>query len=620
MNEKTSMKRFFKSLTANKTLFILGLTASLFLSVVMVLPPLVGQFAIALTAGYGNTHASEASVKSIAALDKIPFVSSFVNKNIDPKKLTEDIILRKKKISRKFILIIAFSAVVILLRVLLDFTRTFVMSYLAHKSLLDIRGKMLKSISHAPLKFFRDGKDGELLSRIQSDAYILEEFVIRTIPSILNDPIVVLLTLIFLLVFNWKLTLVSLALAPFLAFLIISVGKYIGRLVHSLQDRVADYTVIMQELLSGIETVKIFSKEETEYQKFKKTAKDYLKTDVKILSAEALSRPATEFFAMSSLLGIVTYGGYLISTGQMSFEFLWGFILFLLNISQPVSGISKIVVNYQKAKTAASRVFEIIDTPSELEGEENLRELEVENGSVEFKNVSFKYDRGDNFELGPISLKASKGEVVALVGPSGSGKTTIVSLIPKLIFPSAGEVLIDSQNISYAKTTSVRQSIAMISQHDVLFYGTIMENILYGKLEATEEEVYEAAKMANAHSFIEGMPKGYNTEIGNKGSSISGGQKQRIILARALIKKPRILIMDEATSALDTESEQCIQDALDKILHRQTTFVIAHRLSTVKNANLICVVENGKIIEQGRHSELIEGDGKYAKLYSLQFR
>lgn len=633
-NQKTSksekariMRRFFGYLAKNKVAFIAGVILSITLAAVNIMPPLVGQLALAVTAkySYGSAEKEEQqeSVKTTGALEfmqELPYFKDFVEEGIDAKEMTKEMIF-ERRISRQMLFLLILAAVFILARVSMDFSKTFILQYLSKKTIMNIRGDMLKSLSKTKLSYFSKNKGGELISKIQNDTAEMENFVVRVIPSILNDPIMLILTIVILFFFNWKLTLVTFILSPAFAFLIIQIGKHIGKLTHKMQSSVADYTSVMQEMIFGIEAVKLFSKEKREHKKFVDIGDQFLRTSKKLIASEAASRPITEFFTMSALVGLVSYGGFLVLQREISFDALWGFILFMLNISPAINSLSKIVVNVYRARSAGERAFSIVDLPSEMKGESDLPEIETGSlkGDVEFNNVQYSYDGESDFRLGPINLRAKPGQIVALVGASGGGKSTIVRLLPKLLRVQQGELLIDGINVNEVKTSSLRKNIGMVAQENVLFYGTIKENILYGKADASDEELYEAARIANADEFIEKLPQGYNSMVAEKGASLSGGQRQRIALARAVIRQPKILILDEATSALDAESESYVQDALNKIIRRQTSFVIAHRLSTVKNADIIHVVEDGKIIESGKHDELLAADGKYKHLYSLQF-
>ncbi|MBI4977534.1 MAG: ABC transporter ATP-binding protein [Spirochaetes bacterium] len=600
------IRRIFSYAVRERGVFIAGLIVCLLLSLVSVLLPLIGQFAIALTGG-----------KPIGIFDHIPFIRDLINAGFS-KSMAEDMII-SKRISRQFIALLILGGVYIVSKTLLDLFRSYLMTLLANRTVMAIRGAMVKSLTHSPLSYFKRVKEGELISRIQNDTMMIENFLYGTLPSIINDPLVFLLTLGILFTLSWKLTLVGLILVPVIAYFIWLIGSYLGRMIHKLQENMAQYTAMMQQIIFGIEAIKIFSKEEAEHRNFVKATDVYVATNKKVILLNAASRPTAEFLLMFSAVGMIAYGGYLVFIKEIPFEFLWGFILFLLNVGQPVRGLSDIYVNVKKAQAAAERVFEIVDLPSEHLNDESLADLKEPKGKIVFNKVRFSYNPGDEFKLGPVSFTVRPGEVAAFVGPSGGGKTTIVNLIPKLITPTAGQILYDGSDIAGLRTKGIRETIGMVAQENILFYGSIEENIRYGRADVPRAKVIEAARIAHAHEFIIALPKGYDTVLGERGLTLSGGQRQRVALARAVIREPKILILDEATSALDTESEHYIQQALASIVHRQTTFIIAHRLSTVKNADCIYVIEQGKIVESGTHAQLMKKSGRYKNLYSLQF-
>ncbi|HBE02678.1 MAG TPA: ABC transporter ATP-binding protein [Spirochaetia bacterium] len=611
-NNKKIIRRILGYTARYRLLLIPGMVITLMLSLVSVLPPLIGQLAIAATGG-----------KHLEILDKVPVIAKYVNSGLDEKKIAEEVI-GKKKIRREFAVILFILAFYVIMRVVLEYFKSFLLTYLSHTAVMKIRTDMISSLTRTHSEFFKRSKTGELLSRMENDTKWIENFIYGSIPSALNDPLALLLTLSILFILSWKLTLASLLLTPLMALVIFQIGKLIGGLIHKLQEKLGNYISIMQQILYGIDIIKVFCREEMEKEKFSKAAGSFLSTDRKLLFTAAANKPAVEFFMMSSAIVIISYGGHLVFSGNMPFDHLWGFILFLLNISQPINSLSNMYMNIKKARAAGERVFEIIDLPDEENGIDKIMPGELK-GSITFKQTVFSYprmqgDQAKQFTLGPVTFNVKAGETVALVGESGGGKSTLASLIPMLITPGQGEIFFDGIESGRINRRGLRRHISLVSQESILFYGTVIDNIRYGRDEASEEEVTEAAKLAHAHDFIIKLPCKYNTVIGERGITLSGGQRQRLSLARALIKKPRILILDEATSALDTESENHIQSALKGILHRQTTIIIAHRLSTVKNADRIFVIEKGKIIESGSHAVLMKKNGKYRRLYSLQFR
>ncbi|MEK6796760.1 MAG: ABC transporter ATP-binding protein, partial [Spirochaetota bacterium] len=602
-----TIRRVVGYITRERGLFIGGIAVSIVLAAVNVVPPLMGQFAIALTGG-----------KPLPWMEHIPVLSSFLNANA-PREMAEEMI-RQRKVSQQFIVLIVGMGVFVIMRTVFDFFRGYLLTVLANRSGIAIRRDMVRALTHAPLSFFRGNKEGAIISRVQNDTQVVEGFVYSTLPSIINDPLMLMLTLGILFALSWKLTLVGLIVAPLLAYLITVIGKSIESLVHKVQSHMEDYTAVLQETIYGIEVVKIFSKEDDAHRSFVTSTGNYLRENRKAIFVLSLTRPTTEFIMIFSALGIIAFGAHLIFIKEIPFEFLWGFILFLLNIGQPIRGVSELFVNVKKAQAAGERVFEVVDLASERVDDADLKEITFRRGKVSFEKVCFGYPGNDEFRLGPVTLTVRPGEVAAFVGASGGGKSTLVNMIPKLIMPVSGRISIDGEDITGVRTRSVRSTIGMVGQENILFYGTIEDNIRYGAADVPHTDVIAAAKIAHAHDFILKLPKGYETIIGERGVTLSGGQRQRLALARAVIRKPKILILDEATSALDTESEQYIQIALDDIIHRQTTIVIAHRLSTVKRADRIYVMENGRVIESGTHAALIRRGGKYKYLYSLQFR
>jgi len=343
------------------------------------------------------------------------------------------------------------------------------------------------------------------------------------------------------------------------------------------------------------------------------------RANMKYVKLSATLTPTIELVAAMGVTLIVWYGGRSVIAGEITAGALVAFLSYAVNISNPIKRLSRVIGNIQKALAAAQRVFDVLDLPELIQNVPNAKLLPPVKGSVAFKNVSFAYN-ADEPILDDVSFEATPGQVVALVGPSGAGKSTVASLLPRFYDVTSGSIVIDGHDIREVTMESLREQVGIVPQETMLFNGSVYDNILYGRLDATEEEVFAAAKAANAHNFIMELPNGYETQLGDRGVNISGGQRQRIAIARAILKNPQILILDEATSALDTESERVVQDALDRLMIGRTSFVIAHRLSTIKNADKILVMEKGKVVESGSHDELIAQDGLYAHLYKIQYR
>ncbi|MBQ3540585.1 MAG: ABC transporter ATP-binding protein, partial [Phascolarctobacterium sp.] len=375
----------------------------------------------------------------------------------------------------------------------------------------------------------------------------------------------------------------------------------------------------LQEVVSSARVIKSFVRENYEIDRFEAQNMHNFRAQMKYVKLSATLTPTIEFVAALGVTMILWYGGNSVIDGDITAGALVAFLTYAVNISNPIKRLSKVIANIQRALAAADRVFDVLDLPELIQNVPNAKELPPVKGNVAFENVSFAYNNDEPI-LDDVSFSATPGQVVALVGPSGAGKSTVASLLPRFYEVTDGRIVIDGCDIREVTMESLREQVGIVPQETLLFNGTVYDNILYGRLDATEEEVLNAAKAANAHNFILELPNGYETQLGDRGVNISGGQRQRIAIARAILKNPQILILDEATSALDTESERVVQEALDRLMVGRTSFVIAHRLSTIKNADKILVMEKGKIVEEGNHDELMAQDGLYAHLYQIQYR
>lgn len=608
-------KRMLKYAFKHKKLFIPAFSMTIFFTIINILPPFFGQMAIALTGG-----------KSTQLFDKLPFLKSLKSLN------TKDILNNFINFDNGFdpVIILQFAGVIIVgliyvvLRVGTDYVKSFLFSFCAQNIGRDVKTDMLKGLLNTDIGYFKQEQEGTLMSRVINESGSIESFISGTLPNLITVPLTIILTLCVLFLLNVKLTLVCLIAAPLLSLGITGISKLIGTRVTAQQNLLGNMTSVMQENIRGVEVIKIFSREDREIKRYWDASTEFINLMRKMQMTMALSRPMVELVMIIAMLLILAYGGFLVFKGEMPFEFLWGFLLYMLNISTPVRDLSGILVSLKFTKGVARRVFQIMDLPKENIDDPTKKKFEGIKNNVIFENVEFSYPKINKdveaFKLGPVNLTVNRGDIVAFVGNSGGGKTTLVNLIPKLFLPQSGSIKFDNININDLNTRSLRERIGVVSQENILFYGTVRDNILFGVDNATDEDIEKVAKIAHAHDFILKLPKGYNTHIGPRGVMLSGGQRQRLALARAVLRKPDILILDEATSALDTESEMYVQKALNGIIRLQTTFVIAHRLSTIKTANKIFVVENGNIIESGTHEDLIKKGGKYQYLYSLQFR
>ncbi len=607
--EQHPYRRTFKYLWQEKYLFIPFFIMNITYTVINIIPPFFGQLAISITSG-----------------QSVPFLENLLNKLPDVdniKSFVENTISGSiVDIALQFGLIIVIGVLYVFGRTSIDYIKSFIGTFLGQNLSLRISSDMLKSMLHTDLPYFKQESEGTLLSRL-GECGSISGFLTGTLISLVNVPLTVILTLVVLFAMNFKLTLICLIAAPGIALSITYLSKIIGNKAVEQKRLSEKISTGRQENIRGIEVVKIFSTEDREVEKYRKHSRELIKFSRKLTIITSLNRPFTELVMISAMLIILAYGGYLVFKGEMPFDFLWGFLLYMLNISQPVNALSGVFVGLKTSKPLLQRAWAIIDLPPEKVDDDSKKKISGIEKSICFKDVYFSYPRRGTetpFELGPVNINIKRGDVVAFVGNSGGGKSTLVNLIPKLIKANSGNITFDDVDIDDLNTRSVRQSIGVVAQENILFYGTVRDNIVYGKTDATDEDIEAATKIAHAKEFIDKLPQGLDTDIGARGVMLSGGQRQRIALARAVLRRPAILILDEATSALDTESEMHVQNALNEIIHMQTTFVIAHRLSTIKNANMIHVVENGKIIESGSHDDLIKVDGKYKKLYSLQFR
>lgn len=484
----------------------------------------------------------------------------------------------------------------------------------------DVRQNLFDKAISLPLSFYSNERKGDLMSRIQNDVSEIEIAVIAVLELIFREPIAVIINIAALLYWSPQLTLFSFILLPITAFVISRIGKSLKRTAGQERIELGMLFSKMEEALGGVRIIKAFNAQRFIKDSFAKTNLRHQQLTTKAFRKRDLSPPLNELLAVVVMLGIVWYGGSMIldnqSTNGFSGPQFIGFILVFSQLLRPIQGIATSIANLNKSSAAQNRINDILNIEEKIHEPQNaIEELELKQG-VHYKDVSFSYNQEP--VLKSISFSIPKGKTIALVGESGSGKSTISDLLPRFYDVSDGGIYLDDTDIRDIKISTLRSKIGIVSQESILFNGTIAENICFGKPEATREEIVEAAKIANAHRFIEELEKGYDTQIGERGNKLSGGQKQRISIARAVLKNPDILILDEATSALDTESEKLVQEALNKLMADRTSLVIAHRLSTIINADEILVLSKGEIIERGTHHELLSKGGTYAYLSSLQ--
>jgi len=498
-----------------------------------------------------------------------------------------------------------------------NYGQTYLTSYVAQKAVRDIRADLYAHLQSLSLSFYNKNKTGEMISRLTNDVGILENAIINGAIGVFYQSIVLIAGIFYLVYLNSRLSLLLLVMLPVIAVIMKNFNIKIRQVSRRVQIKIADISDVIQETLSAVRVVKSFGREEYEYQRFQMENEENFRARIKNAQYDAILSPFIEFIAAIAFTAILWYGGYEVYNGRMNPAALITYFTILLAIAQPLRSLSKLSTTIQQALAASERIFETIDIHVHIEEKEDAEVLAEVQGKVSFEDVSFAYKEGEEV-LKDINLEVEPGEVVALVGPSGAGKTTLVDLIFRFYDPVQGTIYIDDRDIRDLKLASLREHIGIVPQENVLFSGTIRDNIAYGDLSATDEEIIAAAKAANAHDFIMNFPDQYDTIVGERGVGLSGGQRQRIAIARAILKDPEILILDEATSALDAESEALVQNALEKLMVNRTTFIIAHRLSTIKNADTIVVLDKGRIVEMGDHDSLMSKRGIYCKLYQGQ--
>ena len=515
---------------------------------------------------------------------------------------------------------IALSVVIIFLfRGFFFYGQSYLISYVGQRVVIDIRREVFKKIQRLSMAFYDKNKTGTIMSYVTNDVNALQTGLVDNIVEMITESVILIASIVAMIYLDWKLFLFSLCTFPVVIMFIDFFGKKIRASGSRIQGATADLTSILQEVVSSARVIKSFVREAYEIDRFEAQNMHNFRAQMKYVKLSATLTPTIEFVAAIGVTMILWFGGNSVIDGDITAGALVAFLTYAVNISNPIKRLSKVIANIQRALAAADRVFDVLDLPELIQNKPNAQLLPRVKGNVSFNNVSFAYNTDEPI-LDNVSFSATPGQVVALVGPSGAGKSTVASLLPRFYDVTGGSIVIDGLDIREVTMESLREQVGIVPQETMLFNGSVYDNILYGRLDATEEEVMAASKAANAHNFITELPNGYDTQLGDRGVNISGGQRQRIAIARAILKNPQILILDEATSALDTESERVVQEALDRLMVGRTSFVIAHRLSTIKNADKILVMEKGKIVEEGNHDELMAKDGLYAHLYQIQYR
>ena len=515
---------------------------------------------------------------------------------------------------------IAMSIVVIfVIRGIAFYGQSYLMSYVGQRVIIDIRRAVFTKLQRLSMSFYDKNKTGTIMSYVTNDVSALQGALVDNVVEMITESVILIASIVMMIYLDWKLFLVTFGTFPFVLGFIDLFGKRIRKSGSRIQEAAADITSVLQETVSSARVIKSFVREGYEVARFDKENMNNFRANMKNAQLMATLTPTIEFVAAIGVTIILWYGGNSVINGEITAGSLVAFLTYAVNISNPIKRLSRVIGNIQKALAAAQRVFDVLDLPETIKDSDNAKKLPPAKGKVCFNDVSFSYNPGEQV-ISNISFDVKPGEMIAFVGPSGAGKSTVASLLPRFYDVDSGSITIDGQDLRSVTLDSLREQVGIVPQETILFNGTVYDNILYGRLDATKEEVEAAAKAANAHNFIMELPDGYNTKLGDRGMNISGGQRQRISIARAILKNPQILILDEATSALDTESERVVQEALDRLMVGRTSFVIAHRLSTIKNADKIMVLEKGQLVEQGSHDELMAMNGLYAHLYQIQYR
>jgi subfamily B ATP-binding cassette protein MsbA len=505
------------------------------------------------------------------------------------------------------------------LKSLLNYAQVFLMAFAGQRIIIELRVEMYKHIQTLSFDFFSKWRVGDVMSRIIGDTGSLQNAMMLSVTEILPNILTLTGALIYLFHINTRLTLLTLLVTPLLFITISRFSAKIREVAMQTSRKAADISSILAEKVAGIRLVKSFATEHHEISKFTDEVEKSFWLTMKEVQIDATQKPLLDLIQAVAITLVIWYGARQVLMGTISIANLIAFFVGVGLIATPIASLGKIALVIRRSLAAAERIFEVLDTKPTVFDAPDAIDLPRINGEVEFKNVSFRYSE-EKSVLENMNFHSKPGEIIAIVGRSGAGKTTFVNLIPRFYDTISGSVKVDGFDVKKCKLFSLRRQIGIVPQEAVLFLGTIRENISYGSFDATDEQIINAAKAANIHDFIMDLPGKYKTIVGERGALLSGGEKQRVSIARAILRDPRILILDEATSSLDTESERLVQDALEKLIKNRTTFIIAHRLSTVQIADRILVFDKGRIIEEGSHKELIAKGGLYKKLYDMQFR
>lgn len=500
-----------------------------------------------------------------------------------------------------------------------SFAGNYYLEWVGERVITDLRKKVYEHLHRLGFRFFAERRLGEITSRLTNDVGSIRTALTDSLPQLLTISFSLIGSVTLMVILNWRLSAVIFVTVPFVTIATRYFGQKIRKLSRNIQDELAESTAVAEDALGAIRLVKAFVREDFEVNRYSNAIEALFRTARKKVVLTQLFWAGVGILFLSTLVIIFWYGGKEVLADRLTAGDLVAFIIYALNISRSISQTSRLYTAVNTAAGASERIFELLDETPEILDQPDAKDLTTIKGSIEIENLTFAYEQERKI-LDSISIDVEAGQTIALVGPSGAGKTTLLNLIPRFYDPQEGKILVDGVDIKSVTHKSLRNHISIVPQEVHLFGTSIKENIRYGRLEATDDEIIAAAKDANAHDFIMETPKGYEALIGEKGVKLSGGQRQRLAIARAILKNPEILLLDEATSSLDSESEAQVQEALYRLMKGRTTFVIAHRLSTVQYADRILVMDNGRIVEEGTHAQLIEQDGLYSHLYALQFR
>ncbi len=521
-------------------------------------------------------------------------------------------------VEKALLFICAISFSMFFFKNLFRYLALYVLAFLRNGVVKDLRDSLYHKIVELPISYFSEKKKGDTIARMTSDVQEVETSFLNSLEAIVREPLTIVFTLISMFAISAKLTLFAFILLPVSGILISSISKKLKATSLLAQHETGNFLSFIEETLGGLKVIKSFTAEDEMAQKFKNSTSRFEKLMNSVLHRKSLASPMSEFLGSTTIIAILWFGGRIVLSGQDEMkpqEFL-GYIGLFYLILNPAKAISKAIFSVQKGNASAERIMSILETKNEIIDKPDALDKKSFETEIALKNISFKYK--DEFVLKDFSLNVPKGKTVALVGQSGSGKSTLANLIPRFYDVNQGEILIDNKNIKDIKKEALRDLIGLVTQESILFHDTVKNNITLGIENASDDDIIKAAKIANAHEFIKDLPQGYDTNIGDSGNTLSGGQRQRLSIARAVLKNPPIMILDEATSALDTESEQLVQKALEKMMENRTSIVIAHRLSTIQKADLIVVMQKGKIVEQGTHEDLLNKKDIYHKLVNMQ--